>query len=76
MAFFFVITKTRLFKYIDNFTTKDEDFQMKISDIFHISAQNIDCGFLIDIHIFNDKQCRCRSVGFFRSQLIWIYTVC
>ena len=22
------------------------------------------------------KQCRSRSVGFFRSQLIWIYTVC
>ena len=25
---------------------------------------------------FNDKQCRSRSVDFFRSQLIWIYTVC
>ena len=24
----------------------------------------------------NGKQCRCRSVGFFRSLLIWIYTVC
>ena len=23
---------------------KPENFQMKISDIFHISAQNIDCG--------------------------------
>ena len=23
-----------------------------------------------------NKQCRSRSVGFFRSQLIWIYTVC
>ena len=33
-------------------------------------------GFLIEIRIFNDKQCRFRSVGFFRSQLIWIYTVC
>ena len=31
---------------------------------------------LIQIHIINDKQCRFRSVGFFRSQLIWIYTVC
>ena len=31
---------------------------------------------LIQIHIPNDKQCRSRSVGFFRSQLIWIYTVC
>ena len=30
---------------------------------------------LIQIHIPDDKQCRFRSVGFFRSQLIWIYTV-
>ena len=29
----------------------------------------------IQIHILNYKQCRSRSVGFFRSQLIWIYTV-
>ena len=28
------------------------------------------------IHIHNGKQCRSRSVGFFRSQLIWICTVC
>ena len=31
---------------------------------------------LIQIHILNGKKCRSRSVGFFRSQLIWIYTVC
>ena len=31
---------------------------------------------LMQIHILNDKQCRSRSVGFFRSQLIWTYTVC
>ena len=30
---------------------------------------------LIPIHSLNDKQCRSRSVGFSRSQLIWIYTV-
>ena len=30
---------------------------------------------LIKNHILNGKQCRTRSVGFFRSQLIWIYTV-
>ena len=28
------------------------------------------------VHIFDDKLCRSRSVGFVRSQLIWIYTVC
>ena len=31
---------------------------------------------LIQIYILNNKQCRSRSVGFFRRQLIWIFTVC
>ena len=35
--------KTRPFKYIENFTTKNWKFSDKNSDIFHISAQNIDC---------------------------------
>ena len=34
--------KTRLFKYIENFTTKKWKFSDKNSDIFHVSAQNID----------------------------------
>ena len=43
------ITKTRLFKYIKNFTIKiwylsDE----KISGSFRISAQNIDCGYSLE----------------------------
>ena len=38
------ITKTRIVKYIENFTTKNENFQMKNSGSFHISAQNIYCG--------------------------------
>ena len=29
---------------MENFTTKDENFQIKNSDIFHISAQIIDFG--------------------------------
>ena len=39
------ITKTRLFRYIENFITKNWKFPDKNSDIFHISAQNIDCGY-------------------------------
>ena len=40
------ITKTRLFKYTENFTTKKwKIFRKKKSDIFHIYAQNIDCGY-------------------------------
>ena len=40
--------KTRLFKYTENFTTKNENFQIKNSYIFHITAQNIDCGYLLE----------------------------
>ena len=66
-----LITKTRLFKYTENFTItttkkknnnkkkkkkkktkkkkkKRENFQTKKSDIFHISAQNIDCGYSLE----------------------------
>ena len=43
------ITKTRLFKYIENFTSKNWKFSdKKKSDIFHISAQNIDCGYSLE----------------------------
>ena len=43
------ITKTRLFKYIENFTTKEkENFQIKNSDIFHNSALNIDCEYSLE----------------------------
>ena len=43
-----LITKTRLFKYIENFTTKNENFQIQNSDSFHISTQNIDCGYSLE----------------------------
>ena len=38
------ITKTRLFKYIENFTAKNWKYSEKNSDIFLLSAHNIDCG--------------------------------
>ena len=44
----FNITKTRLFKYSENFTTKKGKFSDKNSDISHISAQNIDCGYSLE----------------------------
>ena len=43
------ITKTRLFKYIEKSTTKNCKFSDKNSDIFHICAQNIDCGYLLEL---------------------------
>ena len=46
---FVIIMKTYLFKYTRNFTTKkNENFRIKNSDIFHISAQNIDCGYSLE----------------------------
>ena len=43
------ITKTLLFKYIENFSSKNWKFSdYKNSDIFQISAQNIDCGYSLE----------------------------
>ena len=43
-----IITKTRLFKYIENFTSKSKNFQIKHSEYFYLSAQNIDYGYSIE----------------------------
>ena len=42
------ITKTRLFKYIEISSPKTEKIQMKSYNIFHISAQNIDCRYSLE----------------------------
>ena len=43
------ITKTRLFKYIENFTSKNWKFSDKRNYyIFQIYAQNIDCGYSLE----------------------------
>ena len=39
-----VIRKTPLLKYIENFTTKNWMYSDKNSELFHISAQNMDWG--------------------------------
>ena len=53
----FTITKTRLFKYIGDFTSKNWNFSDKKKNynkkknknyIFRISAQNIDCGYSLE----------------------------
>ena len=67
--------KTSLFKYTENFTNKKWKFSDKKSDIFHISAQNIDCEYLLELPRFlnrNNKnnvypckpQFYCIKVGF------------
>ena len=42
------ITESRLFKYNESFTTKNKDFIQKFRYIFHISAQNIECGYSLE----------------------------
>ena len=39
--------KPRLFKYIENFTSKNWKFSDKKTVVFLISVQNIDCGYLL-----------------------------
>ena len=43
IPYIWIVMKTCLFAYIENFTTKNWKFSDKNSDIFHISAQNFDC---------------------------------
>ena len=38
-----------LLKYTENFTTKKWNFSDKNFDIFHISAQNIACGYSLEL---------------------------
>ena len=40
--------ETCLFKYIENSLPKTENFQIENSDIFHISALNINCGYSLE----------------------------
>ena len=43
------ITKTRLYSNLLKISSlKTENFQIKNSDIFHSSAQNIDCGYSLE----------------------------
>ena len=43
------ITKARLFKYVENVTSKKlKIFRHKIANIFHNFAPNIDCGYSLE----------------------------
>ena len=62
----YTITKTCLFKYTDNFTTKkkknnnnNNNNNNKKSNIFHISAQNIDCGYSFDEVVLTSTHTLC-----------------
>ena len=44
----FPLRKHAYSNILKNWTPKNGNFQIKYSDIFHISAQNIDCGYSLD----------------------------
>ena len=46
--FVLTITKTRLFNILRILLQNNENFQIKNSGSFHISAQNIDCGYSLE----------------------------
>ena len=48
MSCLIILLNWQITKYIENFTIKNETFQMKHSGSFHISAQDIDCGYLFE----------------------------
>ena len=45
----FYITKTSLFKYTENFSTKNENFQIKSLIFFIFLLKNIDCGYSLEL---------------------------
>ena len=66
------ITKTCLFKYIENFATKKKrKIFSKNSDIFHISAQNIDCGYLLELPQWGSSNQYPQSMFLSRNKKNW-----
>ena len=68
-----VITKTRLFKYTENFTKENRKFSDKNSDIFHISAQNIDCGNSLELPRRGGYNEYPQSMFFSRNKKNYVY---
>ena len=50
---------------------KTENFQIKNSDIFHISAQNIDCGYLLEPPLQGDSNVYPQSMCGYLLELPW-----
>ena len=65
--------KARLFKYIENFTTKNLKFSDKNSDIFHISAQNIDCRYSLELSQWGSSNENPQSMFLSRNKKINVY---
>ena len=64
--------KTRPFKYTEHFTTKNWKFLDNSADIFHISAQNIDCGYSLELHRGSSNESP-KSMFFWRNKKNNVY---
>ena len=67
------ITKSRLLKCIEKFTTKNWKFSDKKYVIFHISAQNIDCGYSLEPSRRGDSNEYPQSMFFSRNKKNNVY---
>ena len=68
------ITKTSLFKYIENFTTTKWNFLDKHSNFFfQISAQNIDCGYPLEPPRWGGSNEYPQSMFLSRNKKIYVY---
>ena len=65
--------KTHLFKYIENFTTKNLKFSDKNSDISLISAQNIDCEYSLEPPCCGSSNDNPQSVSLSRNKKNNVY---
>ena len=55
----------RLFKYIENFTTRNREFPDKNSDIFHIHYENTPIQIYWNFHLQKQKVFRQKDLIFF-----------
>ena len=69
------ITETRLLKYTENFPPKHETFQIKKSDIFHISAEYIDWWYSLEPHRWGGSNKYPQSMILSRNKKINVYPI-
>ena len=67
------ITKTRLFKYIENVSTKKRKLPDEKFWYFHISIQNIDCGYLLELSQWGSSNKYPQSMFLGRNKKISVY---
>ena len=68
VPFLITIMKKHLFKYTENVTTKKWKFSDKKFWFFHVSAQNIDCEYSLELPHWGSSNKYPQSIGMFLSR--------